>query len=267
MARKIEERNKNSQDAFTNASGEPYQPLEQHDIIKTQGIARDVLQELIVTCIDKLDIVDAEVGDFKELTRAFAKAIRDYNGDMRRVTDYVRAKIIINSPQAVLAILNGNEFQEALDTLGIKIVSLNNLFEEPKDNTGYRCLNYKLAVPVGEDPITKETRYHIVELQVAAEQLESIYHTTHPYKSSAEAIMTHAFNRTLTRQEATLQHLSFKACRFYNGVTMRDSGYDVLFRDQDVHAKYAITNYIESRMKRSLENMGNLLSPNRIVNE
>ena len=261
MIKKVKHKDEKQQYVFKNASGQPYQPLEEQNIIETQSIARNILQDLIMICIDKLDIISVEVGDYKELTRAFAKAVRDYNGDMRRVTDYVRAKIVINSPQAVLNILNGNEFQEALDMLGIKIVSLNNLFEEPKDNTGYRCLNYKLAIPVDHDPTTKEMRYHIVELQVVAEQLEAIYNTTHPYKSSAEAIMTHAANRVLTRQEATLQHLNFKACRYYNGVAMRDAGFDELLRDE---SKYAITDYTKERMERSLNLMYDLFTPHRM---
>lgn len=162
-------------------SGCPCQLMPYERILETRHEADEILLAFLRNCKRELRLHDAFTGPLKDLTAAEKKAKRDYNGRNELVTDYVRGKVVVRTPQEVQAIKEtfGNRNSELMQQSGIYLVNVTDFFEDPKDLTGYRALNYKLAVPVsGGD-------YHVVELQVVAEQIEQIYDKTHPYKAQA----------------------------------------------------------------------------------
>ncbi len=169
---------------FDTVKGSIRQPLPYDKVIETRPQARAKLKEFLIECSKNIKGIHFEIGPDKDLETANNKAIRDYDGDKRAVTDYVRAKICVNSPDQVRA-LTGETFQHVMDDNDVHVVKMNDYFSDPKDRTGYRCLNYKLAIPVGQDE-QNNNQYHYVELQVVAEQIEAIYDETHKYKRRAE---------------------------------------------------------------------------------
>jgi len=169
---------------FDTIKGSIRQPLPYDKVIETRPQAREKLKELLIESSKNIKGIHFEIGPDKDLETANNKAIRDYNGDKRAVTDYVRAKICVDSPDQVRA-LTGEEFQDIMNDNDVHVVKMNNYFSDPKDRTGYRCLNYKLAIPIGIDEQDNQ-QYHYVELQVVAEQIEAVYDETHEYKRRAE---------------------------------------------------------------------------------
>lgn len=238
---------------FLDAAGRPYQKLPHDRILATNETADKVLQNLITACIDQMDFSNCEHGKPKKDDRARAKAKRDYNGDMRYITDYRRAKLSVRSAEVVRDIMEGDTFQKILDQLGIVLVSANNLFENPKDLTGYRCLNMKLAMPVGINEQTKEIEHNIVELQIVADQIEALYDWTHPLKAAAEDYLTTAKDRKLTKVERNYPHILFQACRYYNGIAAREAGYDVLLSEEH-RDKHVITPERQASMEKAHKN-------------
>ncbi len=167
---------------FTDAaSGLLIQPLSYDRVLETREQARAALQNLLIECNKRYEDFSFVVGDNKDTNTAKKKAIRDYGGEKRCVTDYVRSKGSVNSPETIKA-LTSRDFEHLLHENGIEIAAMNNYFHEPKDQTGYRCVNMKLAVPVNKE----RSEYHIVELQIVAEQIEAVYDQTHDYKRRAE---------------------------------------------------------------------------------
>ncbi len=169
---------------FDSMKGGTRQPLPYDKIIETRPQARENLKKLLIECSKNIKGIQFEIGPDKDLKTAENKAIRDYGGDKRAVTDYVRAKICVNSPDQVRA-LKGEEFQEIMAENNVRVVKMNDYFSDPKDRTGYRCLNYKLSIPVGTDENGNQQE-HYVELQIVAEQIEAVYDETHAYKRRAE---------------------------------------------------------------------------------
>ena len=165
-------------------SGTPCQLMPYERILETRSEANEVLLGFLRNCKRELRLHDAFTGPLKDLTAAEKKAKRDYNGRSELVTDYVRGKVVVRTPEEIKALKQtlGNRTSDLMHNSGIYLVHMTDFFEDPKDLTGYRALNCKLAVPVsGGD-------YHVVELQVVAEQIEKIYDVTHPYKARAEAL-------------------------------------------------------------------------------
>lgn len=163
------------------ASGLLIQPLSYQEVLDTRSQARAALKALLIDLNKSYEDFSFIIGDDKSTTTANKKAIRDYGGENRCVTDYVRSKGTVQSPDTIKA-LTGREFEHLLHKHGIEVAAMNNYFEEPKDQTGYRCVNMKLAVPVDKE----RSQFHIVELQIVADQIEAVYDQTHDYKRRAE---------------------------------------------------------------------------------
>ncbi|MGH1402704.1 MAG: hypothetical protein ACRBDL_00520 [Alphaproteobacteria bacterium] len=171
-------------DKFKDAHGNVRQPLSYERILETCDTAHQKLHDFLVDCNKSFDGISFHVADDKNPITAANKAMRDYGGDKRRVTDYVRGKTMVQSPDTIRA-LTGRDFEHLMHKHGIEVAGMNNYFKEPKDDTGYRCINYKLAIPVGVDK-NGDIEQHIVELQVVAAQIEKRCEETHKYKRRAE---------------------------------------------------------------------------------
>lgn len=234
------------------ASGSPCQGMTYERIVETREEANDAFRNFLRDCKRHLRLHDAFVGPLKDLTAAENKAKREYNGRKDLVTDYVRGKVVVRTPEEVLAIKETfkNARSELMQEHGIYLVHLTDFFEDPKDFTGYRALNYKLAVPVGEDD------FQVVELQVVAEQIEQIYDTTHPYKAAAEAIhdKADAEGRDLTKPERREAAYNFAACRLHNGRVARDAGYDVLLKPE-LRGRHELTRNREIKLSGMVDDL------------
>ncbi len=126
-----------------------------------------------------------KIGKPKELGRAEDKIKDDYKGDASLLCDMARGKIIVDSPEQI------QTMQENLPDLlamhGMFVVQESDYFKTPKAQTGYSCLNFKIAVPVGEDD-KGQAEYQICELQVVAEQIEAVSKQSHFFKRKSEDI-------------------------------------------------------------------------------
>lgn len=207
----------------------------------------------------KLIGIDFHLGPLKDPEVARKKALRDYRGDETMVTDHVRAKGSVQTPHKVIDMLElfSNGGANLLEEHGIFLVQLTNNFYEPKEFTDYSALNLKLAVPVSKKASSGETveyrhsnapakppyeyrdirDYHIVELQITAEQIDAVYNITHPYKRRAEDIYSAAAKRRLTRDEQREASAMYAVCRLVNRLASHRSGYDVLLKDP---GKYSV---------------------------
>lgn len=181
-----------------NGQAKPRQVLSAHEIQTFAPEANDKLRAFIIDCRKTIpELVDGDSGPLKSPEVANKKAQRDYGGDVGFVCDWVRGKIVVDSPEQVMRLKQILESPDnsLMQKHGIQMVIGTDYFKDPKEPTGYRCLNYRLAVPVAnEKPM-------IVELQVVAEQIENVYDQTHPYKRAIEDIFTAAGDRKLTKSE------------------------------------------------------------------
>ncbi len=238
-------------------------------ILETQEEARDNLQAMLVDLMIAAnhnnydnENCDFFIGPNKRLDVAQNKANRDYDGDPTRVTDYVRAKVVVTSPEQVETIqeilsesyerssvssdAGYTKRSEIAQEHDVHVARAINFFENPKDSTGYRCINYKLAVPVGDKKSGMNQEYQVVELQVVAKQLEDVYDVTHPHKRAAEEILDK--QEDLTHEDRQRVAYNFGACRYYNGLAARDAGYDKLLLPE-VRSSHNLTKNRELRLK------------------
>lgn len=235
---------------FQTASGKAIQRLSFERIIETRPAARQMLQDLLILSSIATNGSQFIIGPDKDLSVAERKAQRDFGSDMSRVTDFVRAKMTVDNTDAI-RFWKSRDFEHILYENDIHIAEINDYFEDPKDQTGYRCLNFKLAVPVGKDK-SGNTEHQVVELQIVAKQIENVYDQTHIYKRRAEDAETKIFQlmkennihalkakelsgERLSREEdiqlksfdilikplKTISRLNYAACRLINGQASR----------------------------------------------
>jgi hypothetical protein len=240
------------QSRFNDSEGVPCQELTLEQVLATRNDANQRLEAFLHDCKRYLRLHDAFVGPLKKDEDAQKKGEGEKKGRHDRVTDYVRGKIVVRTPQEVLSVLEtlSNGHIDFMQAHGIMPVELTNFFEDPKDFTGYRALKYKLAVPV------LEGRYHLVELQVVAEQIEQVYDETHPYKVRGETIHDRSAreNRELTKAERREAAYSFAACRLINGRVARDAGYDVLLKPE-LRGKHSLPRHRELKLQGMVDDL------------
>lgn len=237
-------------------------PLEH--VIETMPAARFVLDLVIHALIDNCGAVGGHLGEDKKEDTYTKKALRDYNGDILRITDFVRGKSVIDSPDQVPKIKSN--IDNILARFGLCVddedgrPGRNDFFADPKDQTGYRCLNYKIRIPMSVlkaaeelmragnvydlvqnssetakaiwalsgDEIHENEEFQVVELQVVPKQIEEIYDLTHPYKRRAEDIALLARRRELTFDEIRVQTYCYRMCKYMNSVEVEKFGFNKL---------------------------------------
>lgn len=268
-------------DQFRNNRGVLCQCLPIDRVLETQDEARDNLKELLIDVVKQVssngDVCTFILGPNKDFDVAQNKANRDYGGDLARVTDWVRGKLIVVTPEQVEDIkrlMSGNGIQskhhmrviqetdttvefdqpqrrpEFMQKHNSHVARSTDFFEDPKDFTGYRCINYKIAIPVGNQRPGEE-EHQIVELQVVAEQIEAVYDKTHPYKRAAEEILD---KDELTQEDRREAAYNFAACRYHNGLAARDAGYDKLLKPE-LRSKVALTRNRELKLRGMIDEL------------
>lgn len=151
------------------------------------NITQAQLELIIKAAIDDCELTAGGfVGPNKKLGKAEEKARNDYHGDLSRIADWNRGKLVISSAEEyrkVKEFFSSKNADYLKNKFGLTVEKSTDFFEDPKDSTNYRAINYKISLPSGpkKEPV-------IVELQVVAEQIEAIYEHTHKFKGEAEAI-------------------------------------------------------------------------------
>ena len=123
---------------------------------------------------------DFKLGPKKKLGTAEEKINRDYEGKAQLLCDIVRGKVIINSPKAIeqlreILSTHSKKPHEIFTKYGAYCALMSDYFSAPKDETGYRCINARIAFPVKSNDENAKTRYYIVELQGVHKNIESVY--------------------------------------------------------------------------------------------
>ena len=265
-------------------------------VIETQDEARENLKNLLIDLVKEVAVngglCQFILGPNKDINVAKNKANRDYGGDMTRVTDFVRGKVIVVTPEQIEDIkrlMSGNGMQsemqnkhhmrviqetdttvefdqpqrrpEFMQKHNSHVARATDFFEDPKDFTGYRCINYKLAIPVG-DQRPSEEEFQIVELQIVAEQIEAVYDKTHPYKRAAEEILD---KDDLTQEDRREAAYNFAACRYHNGLAARDAGYDKLLKPE-LRSKVALTRNRELKLRGMIDELDMMMGDTDLEN-
>ncbi|MFP4098336.1 MAG: hypothetical protein ACLFP8_02365 [Alphaproteobacteria bacterium] len=170
-------------------------------------------------------------GPLKERAIAENKIDDDYEGNEALISDIVRGKLVVDSVEALQELLVLLDPQKdpsgLLKQHGMHSAQMNNYFAEPKYETGYRCLNVKLAVPLDG----MEDEYFLVELQVVHKDIEATYDTTHKHMREAQNITNACRDRPMTQQDVARRHGHYAVCRFHNASAARQAGLDVLLNN------------------------------------
>ncbi len=232
------------------------QPLPYSRVLETRDSAKKNLTNFLINFQKIFPDFDFEIGKNKNLGTAERKALRDYDGEKRCVTDYVRAKASVASPETVTAI-RSRSFEHLLYEHGIEIAGENDLFEEPKDQTGYRCINLKLAIPVNME----QTEHHIVELQIVAEQIEAVYDETHEYKRRAEEADDKVYRLEKEKDFEGVRIIDLKERAFEGERLTPEQEYALTLFDEEIKSlkrisklNYAACRLINGRAARGLGN-------------
>lgn len=200
------------------------------------------------------------LGPIKDREVAENKIRRELNGKAELLCDVVRGKLMVDSPAAILAtreLLNSQgRIHRVFEEHKTRSVIVGDHFAEPKMETGYRCLNAKIAIPVVDDEELESLDINdpnelilsqTVELQVVHEDIEAIYDQTHGHMREAQNIFSRYAHERLPNVEAYRAAGHYAACKYYNGKAAREAGLDVLLADR----MFALTD----KQARSLKDM------------
>lgn len=230
---------------FLTPYGHAKQVLSFERVKETQAIATERLGHVMLA-LQRHSEVGLKIGKPKNEQRAREKALTDYEGDLSLVCDMARGKLIVENPDQVIALqaMLSDPNSDFMRRHGLFVVQSNDYFARPKEPTGYSCLNYKIAVPVGEDKAGK-TEYQVCELQVVAKQIEEISKSTHRYKRAAEHILVNAGEHPLP-QDLALASANFAAAWLLTAQVRRNAGYEKLLENK---TKLALTPNREHNLK------------------
>lgn len=167
-----------------------------------------------------------EMGPTKSLERIIAKAIARYNGDVFQVSDPARNRVPIDSPaqlKALKSALSSKEFLESLAGKGIKIVEVEDKFENPTA-THWRGLVVKTEINLGKG------RTQLAETVVMPRGWVQDYETTHIYLEQIRTLkdLAKAQGRKLTPHEQSIvEKHTLEAQKIHDGLAHAD-GYENL---------------------------------------
>ena len=208
-------------------------------------------------------------GDTKERETAENKIKRACLGKATLISDIVRAKIVVDCPEAIAelsAILNPGNTEEdpLLKQFGAYCAQINNHFERPKRNTGYRCLNAKISFPfkLKKDDIAEFIKYndgddeeiptwrfaqdlpkgadeadyddaeYIVELQVVHKDIEALYHRTHFHMRQAQNVYGKYKGVVVPNNQATKAAAHYAVCEILHNMAAQNAGLDELLKNK-----------------------------------
>ena len=175
----------------------------------------------------KLDPDNAVVmGPTKSKDRFIEKAVARYNGDVFQVSDGCRNRILIDDPSQVKmmkAVINSPQFVENCESKGIKITSVEDLFEKPTA-TGYRALVVKTEIDLGKG------RSQLAETVIMPRGWTEEYETTHVYLEQIRTLkdLAKAQNRENTPHESSIISKHTQEAKEIHSYLAMIDGYDEL---------------------------------------
>lgn len=229
---------------FKNAHGHLVQPMSYERVLETRPDYREEQQKLLIHLRKNIGISDFIIGDTKEDHSVRRKIRDDYKGDPLRVLDHERCKVVIHEPLSLLKVINElqNPNSKTMRESGAEIAGFNDLFSNPRTSTGYRCVNCKIALPVGDN------EQHIGEIQIVASQIEEVYDKTHNYINLIRDIVERNRTHGLSADDSANIAYAQAACRYHNGLAARENGYDDLL-DPRIRSKHAVTHVREEHLE------------------
>lgn len=210
--------------SLRDANGHARQSLSYDRMVETQDIATDNLAKALIDIRRNTRAHQFKVAKPKTEKSSRRKIMSDYYGDESLLCDKARGKLIVDSPKQIEALQD--KLPELLEAHGMFVVQESDYFEKPKARTGYSCLNYKIAVPVGEDADGK-TEYQISELQVVAKQIEAVSKQSHYFKRQAENLIADGLKTPEDRK------MAWAYSTIARGITAKvrlDHGYEALLK-------------------------------------
>lgn len=179
------------------------QPTADVDVLMRHAeMARSELRKFSVSLAEAMGLEAGNVvpGPIKELGRIYDKATGRYDGNVRRICDICRQRVLFNSPADVVAFRrllsqgsNSAFYQESLDH-GVKIAEVEDCFAEPKKH-GYIGINIQLEIDLGKG------RKHIAELQLMHRDMVEADKTSHYLYDQIRLLDEQATFRPLTEDE------------------------------------------------------------------
>lgn len=169
-----------------------------------------------------------KLGSTKDRDVAEDKIKRDYDGNPLLISDIIRGKEVVDSPEAIelnREVLNpeNKERHPLLKKYNVYCAQMSDYYADPKYETDYRCINAKLSFPI--DGTDEE---YLVELQIVHEAIESTYHLTHDHMRKAQEISGKYKDVEMPNKEAYNRYQHYNVCKFYNGTASRKAGLDRL---------------------------------------
>lgn len=168
-----------------------------------------------------------KLGPLKDREIAEKKIDRDYEGKTTLISDVIRGKVIIDSPETIVKlkeILNpdSNNKHPLLKKYGAYCAQLSDYFANPKYETGYRCINAKLSFPIeGTD------EEFLVELQGVDKNIEETYDKTHRHMRLAQEITSRYKDERMPNDAAFKRAGHYAVCKYHNGIASIESGLDI----------------------------------------
>lgn len=241
---------------FKNSTEKPIQQMSFDRLMETRDEAREKMAAFLHDLSKQVGFVDTIVDhDGKSLNRIYQKAREDYGGNPRYVNDPERCKGVGDNPFQILKAKSEvtNPNSEIMLKHGAELVYMNDQFDEPKKETGYRCINCKISFPVGD-----QQERHTVEVQIVAKQIEEVYEKTHEYLETSRDVAEKARERELTPEETRIISYCAAGCRYENGIASRENGYDELL-DQRKRSVYELSHTRQNNMEHQILALQNLM--------
>lgn len=176
---------------------------------------------------------DLIIGDPKDQEVAKAKVLSELQRKETLMSDACRFTCVVDDIEQVQqgkALFDPTKpTSDILAKHGIIVVLQRDYFEEPKYETGWRCINARLGIPIGE--YDGETIYHYVEGQISGRALHDVYNLTHHHMRTAQNITAKYVDIDMPNSEAIRRFSHYQVCKYINGSTAKMAGYDVMIKD------------------------------------
>jgi len=194
---------------------------------KFERFLKDLTKEIEDTAENSEEFPSYKLGPLKKRERAEDKIHTDYGGKATLISDIIRGKVVVDSVEAIIKLremLNPKDgaVHPLLKKHGIYCAQVTDLFADPKYETGYRCLNSKLAFPLdngGE---------YLVELQIVHDKIEATYDKTHKHMRMAQDISREYADKIMPLAAAIRRSRHYDVCLFHNGKASKEGNLDYL---------------------------------------
>jgi hypothetical protein len=208
-------------------------------LMRHAEMARSKLRKFSVALAEEIGLNEDSVvpGPIKELGRIFDKASGRYDGDVRRICDICRQRILFDNPADVVAFrrllsqgVHSKFYQEAMDH-GVRIAEVEDCFAKPKKH-GYIGINIQLEIDLGKG------RTHVAELQLMHRDMVEADKTSHYLYDQIRLIDEQESFRTLTEDEKNARESYLKSNKALYEAESARLGLDVLRLQKEWQPSY-----------------------------